>query len=93
MTSIVRQRMRWFIQDISKDYKPYSSMFTRRELFNLMEEHDLCFDPKSKKLYVQRLIKMGYLKPFLRQGKYQLVNPEIERISKKSKLEKVLEAH
>jgi len=66
-------------------------MFTRRELFNLMEDFDLCFDPKSQKLYLKRLIRAGYLKPFHRQGKYRFVNPEIERITKKSQLEKTLD--
>jgi len=56
-----------------------------------MEEYDLCYDPKSKALYIKRFVRAGYLKAFLRQGKYQLVNPEIERISKKSQLEKALE--
>jgi len=84
LTSIIKQRMRWFIQDLSRDYKVYSSMFTKRELFNLME-------PKSKKLYLDRLVRAHYLKRFRRQGKFQLINPEIERISRKSQLEKALE--
>jgi hypothetical protein len=85
--------MRWFIRDLSRDYKPYASMFTRRELENLMEKYDLCYDPLSKKRYIRRLVKAGYLKGFRRQGKFQLTNPEIERIIKKSQLEKALEVH
>jgi len=91
LTNIIRQRMRWFIQDLSKNYKIYASMFTRRELFNLMEEHDLCYDPKTKTLYLNRLVRAHYLKAFHRQGRFQLINPEIERLSRKSKLEQTLE--
>jgi len=81
--------MRWFIQDLSRDFKPYASMFTRRELFALMEKYDLCYDRLSKRAYIKRLINARYLKEFRAQGKYQLINPEIERITRKSKLEEL----
>lgn len=89
MVSIVKQRMRWFIQDLSRDFKPYASMFRRRELFALMEKYDLCYDRLTKRAYIKRLVNAGYLKEFRAQGKYQLINPEIERITRRSKLEEI----